>query len=42
MHDPGKANLHFEMSIKWTFSGFLLQMWRSNVVEITLCVFLKQ
>ena len=32
-------NLHFEMSIKSTLNGFLLQMLRLSVVETTLCVY---
>ena len=37
------ANSRFEMSTKSTLNGFLLQMLRSCVVEITPCVYiLKQ
>ena len=33
------ANSQFEMSIKSTLEGFLLQMLRASVVDITSCVY---
>ena len=39
MHDPNSkmagVNWRFEMSIKFNLNGFLLQMLRSSVIEIT-------
>ena len=35
------ANSRFEMSIKSTLKGFLLQMLRASVVEITSCEYTK-
>ena len=35
------VNLSFEMSIKSTLNGFLLQMLRSIALEITSCVYTK-
>ena len=35
------VNLRFEMSIKSTLNGFVLQMLRSRFVEITSCIYTK-
>ena len=35
------VNSHFKMSIKSTLNGFLLQMLRLSVDEITLCLYTK-
>ena len=37
----GRHKLTFEMSIKSTLNGLLLQMLRLCVVQITLCVYAK-
>ena len=37
----GRHKLTFEMSVKSTLNGFLLQMLRLCVVQITLCIYAK-